>query len=119
MQVGIEVVEHVVQVGGLDTGLDVNIPAYRIVFVSAVAANAGVHFLALLRIEPVILIGLRVGFHVGFVMAAVRFLVAVRFGSSALCLGIIHGLGVGFFMIVRFHAFRVGTCSLCLGVRAA
>jgi hypothetical protein len=27
MQVGIEVVEYVVQVGGLDTGLDVNIPA--------------------------------------------------------------------------------------------
>ena len=55
----------------LDTGLDVNIPAFRLVVVSAFAANAGVHFLALLRSEPVLLIGGRVGFHVGFVMAAV------------------------------------------------
>ena len=62
---------HVVQVVAIDTGLDVNIPAFRLVMVSAVAANAGVHFLALLNNKPVILIGLRVGFHVGFVMAAV------------------------------------------------
>ena len=64
-------VEHVLQVNGLDTGLDVNIPTFRLVVVSAFAANAGVHFLALLHSKPVLLIGGRVGFHVGFVMAAV------------------------------------------------
>ena len=76
-------IEHVVQVS------DVDIPTFRLVVVSAFAANAGVHFLALVRIEPAFLRGLRVGIHVGFVMTAFKLLVAIRFGSSALCLGIL------------------------------
>src|SRR5258705_13488211 len=88
------VVKRVVQVRGLDAGLEVNISAFRLVVVSAVAADAGHHGLTLVRSEPVVLIGLRAGIHVGFVMAAVRLLVAIRFGSSALCLGILLRLGV-------------------------
>jgi hypothetical protein len=70
------VVEHIVQVGGLDTGLLVDIPTFRLVAVSSIASDAGHHVLTLVRSEPVFLIGRRAGIHVGFVMAAVSLLEA-------------------------------------------
>jgi hypothetical protein len=72
------VVEPVVQVGGLDTGLDVDIPTFGLVAASAFAATVRHHGLTLVRSEPVILRGLRVGFNVGFVMAT-----AHRVGQDA------------------------------------
>src|SRR6267142_3000041 len=80
------VVKRVVQVRGLDAGLEVDISAFRLVVVSAVAADAGHHSLAHVGLEVVFLIGLRAGVHVGFVVATVRFLVAIRYGFSGLCL---------------------------------
>ena len=82
----LESLKHVVQVRGFDAGLEVDVSTFRLVVVSAVAADAGHHGLTLLHSEPVLLIGLGVGFHVGLVMAAVGLLVAIRmaFPPSAL-----------------------------------
>ena len=82
------------EVFGTDGGLDVNIPTLGIVVVSAIAANAGHHVLALIRGKPVVLMRRRVGIHLGCVIAAVVALIAIRFGISALSLGIILRLGV-------------------------
>src|SRR6185312_10770097 len=69
-----------------------------------VAADAGHHGLTLLHKEPVVLNGLRVGIHVGLVMAAVGFLVAIRIGLAALCLGIL--------LCLRIRAPGVPVCLL-------
>src|SRR6266403_198074 len=90
----LRIIEHVVQVRGLHTGLEVNVPTLRIVVVSAVASNAGHHALMLVRVKDVCLRGGRVGAHCGCVVPAVRFLVAVRLGFSAMSLGILLRLGV-------------------------
>ena len=68
---------------GLDAGLDVNVTTFRLVVVTALAADAGPHVLTHVRLDFVCLIGLGVGVDVGLVVAAVRFLVAIRIGLSA------------------------------------
>src|SRR3954467_11763036 len=70
---------------GLDAGLDVNVTTFRLVVVSALAADAGPYVLTHVDLEVVFLIGRRVGIYVGLVVAALRFLVAIRIGFSALC----------------------------------
>src|SRR5437762_982155 len=84
------VVVAVERVGrGLDAGLDVNVTAFRLVVVSAIAADSGPHVLTHVRRDVVLLIGRRVGVYVGLIVAAVRFLVAIRCGFSALCFRIL------------------------------
>src|SRR5260370_1030240 len=82
----VRIIEHVVQVRGLDRGFDLNLATLRRVVISAVASNAGRDVLTHVRGKDVCLIGGRAGIHVGSVVPAVRFLVAVRLGFSAVCL---------------------------------
>ena len=70
-------IEHVTQVRGLDTGLEVNFPTLRRVAISAVASNAGCHVLTHVRGKDVCLRGGRAGIHVGCVVAALRALIAI------------------------------------------
>ena len=75
-------------------GLDVNVSAFRGVVISAVASDAGHTFWLMSDLEVVVLIGLVLASTSDLLWPLSEFLVAIRYGFSAVCLRKLLRLGI-------------------------